>query len=171
MEDKLDALIAIGEGKVAVDMIRKVVDNARRRPPQTSAELLRILALYATTLEATDALAEAEFVWNEALEVIASSSLETLDTADALLRYGLLLIKMHNYDGSVARLKEAIHLADALTDVEDLDRQILLARAWRGRAQALEALGEFEQASNALDVLMNIKRQIRFLVFATSRGG
>lgn len=171
MEDKLDALIAIGEGKVAVDMIRKVVDNARRRPPETPGELLRILTLYATTLEATDALAEAEFVWNEALEVIASASLETLDTADALLRYGLLLTKMHNYDGSVARLKEAIHRADALTDVEDLDRQILLARAWRGRAQALEALGEFEQASNALDVLMNIKRQIRFLVFATSRGG
>ena len=171
MEDKLDALIAIGEGKVAVDMIRKIVDNARRRPPETPKELLNILALYAKTLEATDALAEAEFVWNEALEMISSASLETLDSADAFMRYGLLLTKMHNYDGSVARLKEAIHRADALTGVDDLDRQILLACAWRGRAQALEALGEFEQASNALDVLMNIKRQIRFLVFATSRGG
>ena len=170
MEDRLDALIAIGEGKVAVDMIRKVVDAARRREPQSAPELLQILMLYAKTLESTDALAEAEFIWTEALEVIAAASLDNLATVDALLRYGLLLTKMHNYDGAVAKLKEAIHRADALTDVEDLDRQILLARAWRGRAQALEALGEFEQASNALDVLMNIKRQIRFLVFATSRG-
>jgi tetratricopeptide (TPR) repeat protein len=170
LEDKLEALIAIGEGKVAVDMIRKVVDTARRRPPETPLELLQILKLYATTLEATDALAEADVVWAEALEGISAALLDTLDAADAFLHYGLLLTKMHNYDGAVARLKEAIHRADALTGVEELDRQILLARAWRGRAQALEALGEFEQASNALDVLMNIKRQIRFLVFATSRG-
>ncbi|MGH7661529.1 MAG: hypothetical protein ACRENA_11525 [Vulcanimicrobiaceae bacterium] len=164
-------MIAIGEGKVAVDMIRKVVDAARRREPQEPQELLGILTLYANTLEATDALAEAEFIWTEALEVVSSASLDTLKTADVFLRYGLLLTKMHNYDGAVAKLKDAIHRADALADVEELDRQILLARAWRGRAQALEALGEFEQASNALDALMNIKRKIRFLVFATSRGG
>ncbi len=78
---------------------------------------------------------------------------------------------MHNYDGALTRLKEAVRRIEELETSESLRESIALAQAWRGQAEALEALGEFSQASNALDVLLNVKRQIRFLVFATSREG
>lgn len=167
----LEALVKIGEGKAAVDAIRKKVNGARQRPPADSAKLLRLLALYATILEETDALAEAEYIRTEAIDSIVSAQLEDRGAAEAFLRHGLLLIKMHNYDGAVQKFREAIRRVDALTNIEELDRQIVLARIWRGMSEAFEALGEFSQASNAIDTLMNVKRQIRFQVFVISREG
>jgi hypothetical protein len=77
---------------------------------------------------------------------------------------------MHHYDGAIARLKEAVRRTEELEDIGTLHRQIILAQAWRSQAQAFEALGEFSEASNALDVLMNVKRHIRFIVFSPSGG-
>ncbi|MBV8354470.1 MAG: hypothetical protein JO101_04060 [Candidatus Eremiobacteraeota bacterium] len=114
-------------------------------------------------------MAEAEFIWNEALDAIASAEIADEIAVQAYLRAGLLLVKMHNYDGAVAKLREAIRRAEELTAMDELSRQIVLADAWRGQSQAFEALGEFSQASNALDTLMNIKRHIRFIVFALGR--
>ncbi len=165
-----DALVALGEGRAAVDLIRCKVNVARARPPSDSLTLLRLLSEYAGILELTDALAEAEFIRAEALEIVVSSELKTLDAIEAYLGYGLLLCKMHNYDGAMARLREAVRLTEDLDDIGALHREILLARAWRGQAQALEELGEFTEASNALDVLMNVKRHIRLLVFSPSHG-
>ncbi len=165
-----DALVVLGEGKAAVDLIRGQVNAARASLPATSLALLRVLSQYAGVLESTDALAEAEFIRAEALDLVESAHVTTPDAADAFLRYGLLLCKMHNYDGAVARLKEAVRRTEELEGIGDLRRQIGIAQAWRGQAQAFEALGEFSQASNALDVLMNVKRQIRFIVFSHSNG-
>lgn len=164
---RLEALVAIGEGKAAVDRIRRRVNAARTDPPSPQS-LLRILSQYASILESTDALAEAEFIRTEALEIVTSSQVASRDVVDAFLGHGLLLVKMHNYDGAIAKLEETIRRAEALDEIKELDRQIILARATRGRAQALEALGEFTQASSALDALMHIKRHIRFIVFAAS---
>jgi len=164
---RLDAMVAIGEGKAAVDRIRRQVTAARTNPPPP-ATFLRILGQYASTLESTDALAEAEFIRTEALEIVTASQMTCRDAVDAFLGHGLLLVKMHNYDGAIAKLDEAIRRAEALDGIEELDRQIIIARATRGKAQALEALGEFSQASSALDALMHIKRHIRFIVFAAS---
>ncbi|HTJ26018.1 MAG TPA: hypothetical protein VMA36_07625 [Candidatus Limnocylindria bacterium] len=163
-----DALVTLGEGTAAVDLIRREVNVARATLPATSPRLLRQLSEYAAILESTDALAEADFIRAEALEIVASSGLTTEDAVDAFLGYGLLLNKMHNYDGAVARLREAVRRAEELDDIGSLHRQIIIAQAWRGQAQAFEALGEFSQASHALDVLMNVKRHIRFLVFSPS---
>jgi tetratricopeptide (TPR) repeat protein len=152
-------------------LIRREVNVARSSLPESSPELLRPLAEYAAILESTDALAEAEFIRAETIEIITSAQVATQDAIDALLKYGLLLCKMHNYDAAIARLKEAVHRAEALDGLASLHRQIIIAQAWRGQAQAFEALGEFSQASNALDVLMNVKRHIRFIVFSDSDGG
>jgi tetratricopeptide (TPR) repeat protein len=164
------ALVVLGEGKTAVDLMRREVSRARASLPPTSLTLLRVLSRYADILESTDALAEAEFIRAEALEIAVAAQPATRDVVDAFLGYGLLLSKMHNYDGAVARLKETVQRADELDGIGELDRQIILAHAWRGQAQAFEALGEFSQASNALDVFMSVKRSMRFTAFAPSRG-
>ncbi len=164
-----DALVTLGEGRAAVDLIRRELQLARSSLPTGSATLVRLLSEYAGILESTDALAEAEFIRAEALEIVASAQETTHETVEAFLRYGMLMVKMHNYDGAIARLKEAVRRTEELDGIGALHRQIILAQAWRSRAQALEALGEFSEASNALDVLMNVKRQIRFLVFSPSR--
>ena len=163
---RCDALVALGEGKAAVDLLRRKVNVARSSLPATSATLLRLLSLYAGVLESTDGLAEAEFIRTEALEIVASAQMTTQDAIDAFLKHGLLLCKMHNYDGAVARLKEAVRRTEELDSLEALQQQIILAQAWRGQAQAFEALGEFSQASDALDALLNVKRKIRFIVFS-----
>lgn len=163
-----EALVELGEGKAAVDLIRREVNTARSSEPAASLTLLRLLAQYAAILERTDALAEADFIRAEALEIVESTQLATQDAVGAFLDYGLLLCKMHNYDGAVARLKEAVRRTEQLDDLGSLHRQIILAQAWRSQAQAFEALGEFSQASNALDELMNVKRNIRLLVFSPS---
>ena len=163
------ALVALGEGKAAVDMMRGKVNAARKSLPTATLMRLRLLSQYAGILESTDALAEAEFIRAEALEIVASGHVTAEDAVEAFLQYGLLLCKMHNYDGAIAKLKEAVRRAEELQDVDALQQQIILAQAWRSQAQAFEALGEFAQASNALDVLMNVKRQIRYLIFAMMR--
>ncbi|MBV8073988.1 MAG: hypothetical protein JO140_01070 [Candidatus Eremiobacteraeota bacterium] len=163
-------MVELGEAKAAVDQVRRQVNAARAAPPPSAVELLRLLSQYAALLESADALAEADFIWNEALELVASSELAGLEAAEAFLRQGLLYVKMHNYDGAVAKLKEAARLAEELSGADELDRQIVLAKAWRGQSQAFEALGEFSAATNALDVLTGIKRQIRFIAFSPSRG-
>lgn len=160
----------LGEAKAAVDMMRSEVNAARSSVPPTSVALLRLLSQYARVLESTDALAEAEFIRTEALDIVEAAQLTNRDAVDALLEYGLLLCKMHNYDGAVTRLKEAIRRAEELDGIGELRRQIIIAQAWRGQAEAFEALGDFSDASDALDVLMNVKRHIRFLVFSPSRG-
>jgi tetratricopeptide (TPR) repeat protein len=166
-----DALIALGEGKAAVDLVRREVNAARSALPATSPALLRCLSHYAAILESTDALAEADFIRAEALEIVVAAELTTQDAVEAFLGYGMLLCKMHHYDGAIARLREAVRRAEELDGIGSLHRQIILAQAWRSQAQAFEALGEFKQASDALDVLMNIKRHIRFLVFAPTNEG
>lgn len=160
------ALVTLGEGKVAIDLMRRKVNAARRALTQPAPALFRVLTDYAAILESMDALAEAEFIRAEVLEIVAAEQQPTQDGVEALLRSGLLLCKMHNYDGAIARLREAVSGAEELSTIDALDKQIILAEAWRSQAEAFEALGEFTQASNALDVLMNVKRQIRFLVFS-----
>jgi tetratricopeptide (TPR) repeat protein len=160
------SLVTVGEGKAAVDMMRRKVNTARRSLPPTSRLLFRVLSEYAGILEGTDALAEAEFIRAEALEIVAAEQMPTQDAVEAFLRYGLLLCKNHNYSGAIARLKETARRAEELDGIGALQQQIILVEAWRGQAQAFEALGEFSQASDALDVLMNVKRQIRFLIFS-----
>ena len=159
-------LVTLGEGKAAVDLMRRIVNTARCSLPTSSPSLLRVLSEYAGILESTDGLAEAEFVRAEVLEIALSAQMTKQDAVEALLRYGLLLCKMHNYDGAIARLKEAVRRVEELDGMVALHQEIILAQAWRSLAQAYEALGEFSQASNALDVLMTVKRQIRFLVFS-----
>lgn len=161
-----NALVALGEGKAAVDLIRRKVNTARSALPAESMVLLELLSQYAAVLESTDALAEAEFIRAETLEIVESTRLRTQEAVEAFLNYGLLLCKMHNYDGAVARLKEAVRRTEELDSIGALHQQIILAQAWRGQAEAFEALGEFSQASDALDTLMHVKRHIRFLVFA-----
>jgi tetratricopeptide (TPR) repeat protein len=165
-----DALVMLGEGKAAVDLIRRQVNAARSSLPPTSPALLRLLSEYAGILESTDALAEADFIRAEAMEIVTSGQVTAQDAVDAFLKYGMLLVKMHNYDGAIARLKEAVRHIEELDDIGELHRQIILAQAWKARAQAYEALGEFSEASNALDVLVNLKRHIRLLVFSPSHG-
>ena len=160
------ALVTLGEGKAAIDLMRRKVNAARREHPATSPSLFRVLSEYAGILESTDALAEAEFIRAETLEIVASAQMTTRDAVEAFLRSGLLLCKMHNYDGAIARLKEAVRRAEELREIDALQQEVIIAEAWRCQAQAFEALGEFSQASNALDVLMNVKRHIRFLVFS-----
>lgn len=164
------ALVALGEAKAAVDSMRRRVSTARSSLPATSLRRLQLLSRYADILESTDGLAEAEFIRAEALELVEAAQLTTQDAVDAFLAYGLLLCKMHNYDGAIARLKEAVRRAEELDGIGELQQQIILAKAWRSQAQAYEELGEFSQASDALDVLMNVKRKIRFIVFSPSRG-
>jgi tetratricopeptide (TPR) repeat protein len=159
-------LIALGEGKAAVDMLRRKVNAARRAPPSGTLMRLRLLSQYAAILESVDALAEAEFIRAEALEIVASGFVTPEDALDAFLKYGLLLCKMHNYDGAVAKLKEAVRRAEELKDMSPLEQQITLAQAWKGQAEAYEALGELSAASSALDALAAVKRQIRFLIFS-----
>lgn len=163
------ALVALGEPKAAVDFIRRKVNAARKALPEDAVMRLRLLSQYAEILESTDALAEAEYIRVEALEIVESGGVPAEDALDAVLKYGLLSIKMHNYDAAVARLKDAVRRAEELERLEPLQQQIILALAWRGQSQALEALGEFTEASNALDALVNVKRQIRYLVFAAVR--
>jgi tetratricopeptide (TPR) repeat protein len=166
-----DALVVLGEGKAAVDLYRRKVSVGRASLPANSPTLFRLLCEYAAILESMDALAEAQFIRAEALEIVEAAKLTSQEAADAFLKDGLLLCKMHNYDGAVAKLKEAVRRAQELDGIGPLHRQIMLAQAWRGQAQAFEALGEFSQASNALDILMNVKRHIRFIVFSPAHGG
>jgi len=161
-----NALVALGEGKAAVDLLRGKVKAARSSLPGTSPALLRLLSVYAEILESTDALAEAEFIRTEALEIVASTQTASQNAIDAFLKHGLLLCKMHDYDGAVTKLKEAVRRTEELDSLGALQQQIILAEAWRGQAQAFEALGEFSQASDALDALLNVKRKIRFIVFS-----
>jgi tetratricopeptide (TPR) repeat protein len=163
------ALVALGEGKAAVDMMRRKLNSVRAAVAPGSPELFRVLSAYAGILESTDALAEAEFIRAEAVEIVESTRMTDRDAVEEFLKYGLLLCKMHNYDGAIARLKEAVRRAEALDGAEALTQEIILAQAWRSQAQAFEALGEFSEASNALDALMNVKRQIRFLIFSMAR--
>lgn len=159
-------LVALGEGKTAVDLMRRHVSRARASLAPGSPALLRALSQYAEVLEGADALAEAEYIRAEALEMAVSTESATLEAAEAFLCYGLLLCKMHNYDEAVARLKDAIRRVEELQDVDEVERQLILARAWRSQAEAFEALGEFSEASNALDVLLSVKRSLRFLSFS-----
>jgi len=159
-------LVALGEAKTAVDLMRGQVSRARTSLPPASPALFRTLSQYAEILESTDALAEAEFIRAEALEIVASAQLPARDAVEAVLCYGVLLCKMHNYDGALARLKDAVRRAEELEGIGELERQLILARAWKSQAEAFEALGEFSQASNALDVLLSVKRSIRFIVFS-----
>jgi tetratricopeptide (TPR) repeat protein len=163
------ALVSLGEPKTAVDLMRGVMNAARASLPPASLELFRALTQYAGILESAAALPEAEYIQAEALDIVSAAQLTTQEAVLALLAYGLLLHKMHNYAGALAALKDAVARADALQDVDELDRQIILAQAWRGQSQAYEALGEFTEASNALDVFMGVKRSIRFLAFAPAR--
>jgi tetratricopeptide (TPR) repeat protein len=162
-------LVALGEGKAAVDFIRHKVNAARKSLPTDTLMRLRLLSQYAGILESTEALAEAEFIRAEALQIAESGQVTPDDAIDAFLKHGLLLGKMHDYDGSIARLKEAVRRTEEREDMSALAQQIILAQAWRGQVQAFEALGEFAQASNALDTLENVKRRIRFLVFSDAR--
>jgi tetratricopeptide (TPR) repeat protein len=164
-----EALVALGEGKAAADLIRREVYAARSALPPDSIPLLRLLSLYAGVLETTDAFAEADFIRSEALAIVDATQLRTLDAVDAFLTYGQLLCKMKNYVPAIACLKEAAARVEALDGIDELRRQIVLAQAWRSLSEAFEALGEFSQASDALDVLTNVKRCIRFLVFSASR--
>lgn len=159
-------LVTLGEGKAAVDFIRRKVNTARKALPTDSLMRLRLLSQYAEVLENTEALAESEYIRAEALEIVESGRVTPEDAVDAFLKYGLLLTKMHNYDRAIAQLKEAVRRAEELESIGPLAQQIILAQAWRGLVQAYEALGEFAQASEALDVLENVKRRIRFLVFS-----
>ncbi|MEO7038454.1 MAG: hypothetical protein ABI186_00315 [Candidatus Elarobacter sp.] len=165
-----EALVVLGERKAAVDLMRRAVSAARSSMPATSRRRLRLLSRYGDILESTDGLAEAEFIRAEALELVEAAQLRTQDAVDAFLAYGLLLCKMHNYDGAIERLKETVRRAEELDGIGELQQQIILAQAWRSQAQAFEELGEFSQASNALDALMNVKRSLRFIVFSPSRG-
>ncbi len=163
-----DALVALGEGKAAVDLLRRKVNAERGSVPAPA--FLRLLSAYAGVLESADALAEAEFIRAEAQDLVEAGQITTIDAVDAFLKYGLLLCRMHNYDGGVTRLKETVRRVEALDGIGALHREIILAQAWRGQAQAYEELGEFSEASEALDALMNVKRTIRFIVFAQSPG-
>ncbi len=160
----------LGEPKTAVDLMRLTMNAARAAEPPASVGLFRALSQYAAILESADAFAEAEFIHAEALEIVAAAQLTTQEAALAFLASGLLLHKMHNDAGALAHFKEAVARAEALEDVDELDRQIILAQAWKGQAQAFEALGQFTEASNALDVLMGVKRSLRFVAFSPSRG-
>lgn len=164
------ALVELGEAKAAVDQIRRQVNTSRASPDSSPATILRLLCEYATLLESADALTEAEFVWSEALELVAANELRSLEAAHAFLGQGLLRVKTHDYNEAVAKLKEAVERAEELAAADELDRQILLAKAWRGQSQAFEALGLFSAASSALDALTSIKRQIRFIAFSPTRG-
>ncbi len=164
-----DALLTLGEPRAAVDLIRREVNAARSSLPEVSLPLLRLLSQYARILERADALAESEFIWTEALDIVTSAQITSQEAIEAFLQYGLLLCKMHNYDGAIAKLKEAVRRAEGLESIGMLRRHIVLAQAWRSQAQAFEELGELSQASNALDVLLNVKRNIRFIIFSASR--
>lgn len=165
---RLDSLVEIGERRVAIDRIRRQVNGARTITPQSPLDFLLLLAQYARMLEIGDALAEADFVFSEAFEA-ADGRVLTREIVDALLAHGLLLTKMHNYDGAVAKLQEVVRRAEALEDITELDRRLILAKAWRGISQAFEALGELSKASAALDAFTDIKREIRYIVFSASR--
>ena len=106
------ALVTLGEGKVAIDLMRRKVNAARRALTQPAPALFRVLTDYAAILESMDALAEAEFIRAEVLEIVAAEQQPTQDGVEALLRSGLLLCKMHNYDGAIARLREAVSGAE-----------------------------------------------------------
>jgi tetratricopeptide (TPR) repeat protein len=164
-----DALIGLGESKTAADLLRREVYLARSEPPSESIALLRLLSGYAGVLEGIDAFAEADFVRAEALQIVEAAQLATFEGVDAFLRYGQLQCKMKNYEPAIGHLQEATRRAERLDGVDELQRQIVLAEAWRSLALAFEAVGEFSQASDALDVLTTAKRRIRFLVFSSSR--
>lgn len=151
-------------------MIRHEVNAARSTLPPGSTTLVRLLSGYAAVLESTDALAEADFIRAEALGIVDAAQLATLDAVEALLGYGQLLCTMKDYGAAVVRLREAVRLAEGLDAVDELRRQIILAQSWKSQALAFEALGEFSQASDALDALTGAKRRIRFLAFSPWRG-
>ncbi|MBV9440996.1 MAG: hypothetical protein JOZ24_13505 [Candidatus Eremiobacteraeota bacterium] len=164
-----EALVALGEPRAAVDLMRRELNFARAASEEPSRELLRLLGYYAGILESTDALAEAEYVRVEALDIVNALALDDRDAVDAYLRHGMLLVRIGNYSAALTQLREAVRRADALEDVGALEQQIILAQAWRAQAQALEELGEFSEASDALDTLVNVKRQTRVLVWSPRR--
>src|SRR5579872_5118744 len=135
-------LVALGEGKAAIDMLRKKVNLARKAPPAGTLMRLRLLSQYAGILESIDALAEAEFIRAEALGIAESGFVTPEDALEAYLGHGLLLVKMQKYDVAVAKLQEAVRRAEALESLGNLQQQIIIAQAWKGQAEAFEALGE-----------------------------
>ena len=164
------ALIELGELRAAVDLMRQEVSGARAAVPIDHAMLVRLLSQYAEILEMTRAFGEAMFVRAEVVEVVASARLPAAVVVDAYLKYGLLLCKLHNYHAAIANLREAVRRCEELDEIGALRCQIVLAQAWRGQAQALEAIGLFAEATSALDQLTEIKGQIRFMLFSPSRG-
>lgn len=162
-------LVALGEAKAALDCMRKRVNRARRSLPRTPLMHLRLLAQYAEILESAGALGEAEFIRARSIEIIKSGHVTPEDAVDAFLKYGLLLARNRDYNEAIATLKEAVRRAEDLDGVSRLEQQIILAKAWRGLVEALEGQGELSQATDALDVLENVKRRIRYLVFSIKR--
>ncbi len=143
------ALVALGEPKNAVDLMRRTIQRARSTLPEDSLALLRLLSQYGDILESTDAMAEAEYIRTEALDIVAAANATTLDAVDAFLKAGILLCKMHNCGAAVARLKEAIRRTEEVDGVGALHREILLAQAWRspsaGTRRARGVLGGVER--------------------------
>lgn len=162
-------LIKLGELRAAVDFMRRKVNRARKSLPADSRMHLRLLSQYAGILETTETYGEAEFLRAKAVEIADSGLVSPEDALDAYLSYGLLLARNRNYTASIELLKEAIRRAEALEDIEQLDQQIVLAKAWRGLQNAYEGIGELARASEALDELGNVKRLIRYLIFSMSR--
>jgi tetratricopeptide (TPR) repeat protein len=162
-------LITLGEWRFAVDCMRRKVNRARRSLPANSLMHLRLLSQYAAILELTEAYGEAEFLRRESIEIAESGLVTAEDAVEAFLNYGLLLVKVRNYSAAVPKLTEAIRRADAIEDFSPLAQQVALAKGWRALQQAYEGLGEFDKASNALDALDDVKRQIRYLIFSMKR--
>ncbi len=162
-------LVSLGELRAAIDYMRRKVNRARKTMPADSRMHLRLLSQYAAILELTETYGEAEFLRAKAVEIVETGSVSPEDAVDAYLKYGLLLTRNRNYSAAIRPLKEAVRRAEALQDAVPVEQQITLAKAWRGLQQANEGLGELSQASDALDVLDNIKRLIRYLVFSMSR--
>jgi tetratricopeptide (TPR) repeat protein len=162
-------LIALGELRAAVDIMRRKVNTARKTLPSNSLMHLRLLSQYAGILELTGAFGEAEFLRAESVEMVESGHVLPEDAVEAFLKYGLLLARNRNYNAAIPKLKEAIRRAEDLDAIPPLEQQIIIARGWKGLQQAYEGLGELPQASEALDVLDNVKRHIRYLIFKMKR--
>ncbi len=163
-------LVALGEAKAAVDMMRRRVSKARSALPATSVARLRLLSHYAehsrkcgrsggsrVHLGRGDRAGRSRAA-RDARRGRRFSQLRAAAVQDAQLR---------RCDRG---LQEAVRRAEELDGITELRQQTILAQAWRSQAQAFEELGEFSKASDALDTLMNVKRHIRFIVFSPSRG-
>jgi tetratricopeptide (TPR) repeat protein len=163
-------LVALGELRAAVDLMRRDVDRARRTLPEHSLMHLTLLSQYAGVLELTGAFGEAEFLRAKSVEIAESGRVGPQDAVEAFLKYGLLLTRNRNFGAAIPALKTAIEKAQGdLDGVSALEQQIVIAKAWQGLQQAYEGMGQLSEASEALDALDAIKRHIRYLVFARKR--